>query len=62
MGDYLNFVGKNKKVHDFSFKFGVTLVSIIFAMMENSEENVSGLITYDILKVLLWKKNSKTLI
>ena len=31
-------------------------------MMENSEENVSGLITYDILKPLLWKKNSKTLI
>ena len=24
LGDYSNFVGKNKKVHDFSLKLGVT--------------------------------------
>ena len=29
IGDYLNFVGKNKKVHDFSLKLGVTHWGII---------------------------------
>ena len=34
MGDYLNFVGKNKKVHDFSLKLGVTHWGITFFVIK----------------------------
>ena len=34
-GDYLNFVGQNKKVDDFSLKLGVTHWGITFFVIKN---------------------------
>ena len=34
LGDYLNFVRKNKKVHDFSLKLGVTHWGITFFVIK----------------------------